>query len=131
MNSLTNYAERRLLDAANGVAAIATGNRFVALFTADPTETGSTAAEVTGGGYARQALPIAAAATDGSNGTSATTTADIIFPDMPACVVTHVGILDAVTGGNMWQKEALVQAQTVNNGNPFRFDTGNLTTKLD
>jgi hypothetical protein len=66
---------------------------YASLHTADPSGTG--AAEVTGGTYARLALTMAAPSGGASSNTNAAT-----ISSMPACTVTFQGIWDASTAGN-------------------------------
>ena len=91
----------------------------VSLHTADPTDAG-TGTEVTGGSYARVArAPLdanwsAVSATDGIT----KNVAAITFPAPTANwgVVTHFGIWDASTAGNMICYGALGTSKTINNG---------------
>ncbi len=68
---------------------------YLALYTTDPTAA-NTGTQVTGGSYARQAI-------DFVNGASGATShnAAITFTDLPAATITHYGILDAATAGNL------------------------------
>ncbi len=69
---------------------------WLALHTEDPTVLGSPGTEAAGGDYARQAGTWSA---PGSK-TSATTTA-ATWTGMTACVVTHIGVWSAASGGHM------------------------------
>lgn len=94
---------------------------YVSLHTADPTDAG-TGAEVTGGSYARVAVQPAdgnwtgASATDGNTDNAAA----ITFPAPTANwgVVTHFGIWDRLTGGNLITFGAITPNKTINNGDP-------------
>ena len=79
---------------------------YVSLHTADPTQTG--ASEVTGGGYTRVVSTFV-------NPTTKVTenVADVEFTDMPAVTVTHIGLWDAVTGGNFWWGGELAISKTI------------------
>lgn len=103
---------------------------FVALYTAAPGETGG-GTEVSGGSYARVAVPpldanwSAASATDGVTDNVGA----ITFPAPTANwgVVTHFGISDRLTSGNPRLYGALAQAKTVNNGDAApNFPAGSL-----
>jgi len=93
----------------------------VSLHTADPTDAG-TGTEVLGGSYARVDRPpldanwSAASATDGLTDN----VADITFPAPTANwgVITHFGIWDALTSGNLLVHGALGTSKTVNSGDP-------------
>lgn len=70
-------------------------NVFLALYTSDPTVS-DTGTESTGGSYARQQLSFGTEA-DGSVASNTSET----FSSMPAGTVTHWGIRDASSGGNL------------------------------
>jgi hypothetical protein len=70
-------------------------NLYLALYTNDPT-IADTGTEVTGGSYARQLLSFANA-----SGGSKTSNTSETFTSMPATTVTHWGIRDASSGGNL------------------------------
>ena len=108
----------------------------VALFTAAPSDSGG-GTEVTGGSYARVDRPPLDANWDavGAGGTDGHTsnTADIVFPSPTANwgVITHVGIFDATTAGNLLFHGALTTPKTVNSGDPApKFVAGDLDVTL-
>lgn len=107
----------------------------VGLFTAAPGESGG-GTEVSGGSYARVQLnPLDAnwAATAGGNGTTSNSVA-ITFPAPTANwgVVTHFGIFDAVSAGNLLIYAALTVQKTINNGDAApSFAIGALTVQID
>lgn len=68
---------------------------WLALFTADPTVTGSQVNEVTGGSYAR--LPCVWT----TPGSKTTALGQLRFLNMPACTVTNYAVCDALAGGNI------------------------------
>jgi len=76
-------------------------SRWLALFVADPTDNNLTANEVSAGWYARIATGAWAAPTGSSNATSNSN--QITFPAVTAnsVQVSHWGIYDALTGGNL------------------------------
>jgi hypothetical protein len=94
---------------------------YVSLHTGTLTDAG-TGTEVTGGSYARvQRNPsdanwTAASATDGITDNAAA----ITFPPPSANwgTVTHFGIWDAATSGNLLVHGALTTPRTINNGDP-------------
>lgn len=94
---------------------------YVALHTADPTDAG-TGAEVSGGAYARvQRNPGDANWTAGSPTDGVTkNAADIVFPAPTANwgSITHWGIWDAATAGNLIAYGPMVTPRTVNSGDP-------------
>ena len=97
---------------------------YVALFTADNgLEGGTITGEVSGGSYARQSVTLSAAS-DGESSNSA----DITFPTATADwgTVTHVALMDAATAGNVLMHSALDASKTVNNGDTFKINSGDL-----
>lgn len=119
-------------------------NLYVALYTANPSDTGG-GTEVSGGSYARVALALtlanmagtqAAASTTASSGTGGTTSnnATITFPAPTANwgSVTGMALYDAASGGNEYFWAALTTSKTVNNGDPApTFSAAALTVQLD
>jgi hypothetical protein len=115
---------------------------YVGLYTAAPSDAGG-GTEVTGGSYARvQVGPSTTAwnATQGgtagaSSGTGGQTAnaADITFPAPSANwgTVTHFGIFDAVSAGNLLFHAALTTSKVVNSGDAApKFLAGALTITL-
>ena len=95
MANMTDYLENKLLDSLLGVSAYTFPSTvYLALFTADPTDVGSVASEVTGGGYVRATLAGKFSTATGTTGISANTTA-IAFPEATATwgTITHVGLM--------------------------------------
>jgi hypothetical protein len=95
---------------------------YLALFTT-PTSDAGGGTEVSGGSYARQAVTLSAA-----SGGASENSADITFPQATADwgTITHVALMDALTGGNMLMHTALDESKTVNNGDTFKINTGDL-----
>ncbi|PEJ57384.1 hypothetical protein CN692_13300 [Bacillus sp. AFS002410] len=80
-SNLTNYAQAKLLDHVLGTTAFTKPTTiYVSLHTADPTETGSTAAEIVGNGYVRQAITFAAGTNAAGIATALSNGADVLFP---------------------------------------------------
>lgn len=102
----------------------------VGLFTAAPSDVGG-GTEVTGGSYARAALnPLDAnwAAPVGGNGvTSNSSTITFATPSANWGNVTHFGIFDAASGGNLLLWGSLTIAKTINQGDAVTFPAGSLT----
>jgi hypothetical protein len=93
---------------------------YVALFTTDPAEAGS-GTEVTGGSYARQSVTFSVTNNTASN------TGIITFSSMPAATVTHFGLYDASTSGNLLYYGALTSSRTTQAGDDAEFAVGTLT----
>ncbi len=80
--------------------------------------------ELSGSGYARQAITFAAA----SSG-SAATNATVTFPTATGSwgSVSHWGIFDAASSGNLLLHGAFASAKTIGTGDVFRINSGDLT----
>jgi len=128
MSQMTNYLEKKLLDHTLGKAAFSMPTTtYLALFTSDPGETGSLAAEVSAGGYSRQAITSAMAATNSTTGVSNNSNVITFGPASADWgTITHIGIMDASTGGNMLLFGALTSARTIQNGDSLQFAAGSL-----
>lgn len=127
--ALSNFWENELIDHLfRGRSYTAPSAMHFALFTAAPGETGG-GTEVSGGSYARVSYAPTTANFEGTGGeTTATDSAGtagatqninaITFaaPSANWGVVTHMGILDASTSGNLYTYGALTASKTVNNG---------------
>lgn len=125
--SFSNYLETKVLGHVfGGTAYTAAGTLYLALFTTNPAEDGS-GTEVTGGGYARQTVAFTV------TGNTASNTAAVEYPTASANygTVTHVGVYDASTGGNLLAYAALTSSKSIETGDVFRVPTGDLDITLD
>lgn len=130
MSQMTNYLEDAIINHIfRGTTFSAPTTLYVALFTAAPTDAGG-GTEVTGGSYARVAVPCNTtnwAATSGGNGVTSNSNA-ITFPTATANWgnVVAVAFMDAASGGNMLIY--LSQSSTaVNSGQTASFAAGQLS----
>lgn len=100
---------------------------YVGLFTADPTDTGSGATEITGNNYSR------VSATFSVSGATATTTAAVEFAAATGSwgTISHIGIFDASSSGNLIAHSALSASKAIGTGDVFRIPTGDLDVTLD
>ena len=100
---------------------------YLALCVADPTDENITANEVSAAWYARQAV----GAWQAPTGTSTTTSNSnqVTFPAVTgsAVTVTHWGIYDAISGGNLLASDALTAAKVLNVNDVFVVNPGDLT----
>lgn len=134
MADMTNALEKEICDGLTGVTQYTSpATVYLALFTADPTETGSVANEVSGTNYARVSLSGKfSASTDGS----ASNTAPITFATAGAGgwgTVTHVGLMKSGTAStdDMILYKALQAGPiTILENEIFQFLTGNLTITI-
>lgn len=99
---------------------------YVGLFTTDPGESGA-GTEISGGSYARTAVTFTV------TGDTASNSAGVEFPAATANwgTITHIGIMDAETSGNMIVHAALTASKTIADGDVFRIPTGDLDVTLD
>jgi len=139
MSAMSDYLENQIVDHLFRTATFSKPTTvYVALFTAAPSDAGG-GTEVSGGSYARVQVGPADASwnatqggtTGASSGTGGLTdnAADVTFPTPSANwgTVTHFGIFDASTGGNLLIHGALTTSKTVNNGDPApKFTAGDL-----
>ena len=145
MAAMTDYLENKIIDQIfRGQAYTFPGTLYVALFTANPTDSAA-GTEVSGGSYARVAVvgslanwagTQSAASTVASSGTGGTTSNNgtITFPAPTANwgVITGIAICDALTAGNELFFGALTTSKTVNNGDAApSFAAAALTLQID
>jgi len=125
MAALSDYAEKLVLDylMTTGSATRPT-EWYVALYTAAPSDSGG-GTEVSGSGYAREAATFAAASTPGGT-TSNTNTIAFTAAGGSWGTITHIGIFDAATSGNLLWHGGLAASKTVGDGDTIEFAIGNL-----
>jgi len=127
MAEFSNYLENALINAVlRNTSYTSPATVYVSLYTTDPTDADS-GTEVSGGSYARTAVTMGAP----SNGVS-TNSADVTFPTATASwgTVTHIGIHDALTTGNLLFHTPLDTSKTIDSGDIFKIETGNLSVTL-
>lgn len=126
--SFSNYLETEILDHVfAGAAYTAPGTHYLALFTAVADgETGSVT-EVSGGGYARQTVAFT------TSGNTTSNNAAVEFPTATANygTVTHVGVYDASSSGNLMAYATLSASKTIETGDVFRVPSGDLDITLN
>ena len=128
MAEFSNYLENKVLDhVLRNTSYTSPTTVYVGLFTSDPTDAGS-GTEVSGGSYARQTLSVTTA-----SGGIVTSSADVTFPQATAQwgTITHLGLLDAITSGNLLMHTALTTSKSIDNGDILKISSGNLTVTLD
>jgi hypothetical protein len=98
----------------------------VALYTAAPNDSGG-GTEVTGGAYARQSVAFSV------SGNTATNSGAVEYPTATASygTVSHVGVFDAATGGNLIAYAALSASKAIDTGDVFRVPAGDLDITLE
>lgn len=127
MSEMSNYLENALINAVlRNTSYTSPTTTYVSLHTADPTDDGS-GTEVSGGSYARTA------GTYGSPSNGVTTnSAAIEFPQCTSTwgTVSHIGIWDASTSGNLLFHTALDSSKTIETGDIFKIASGSLSVTL-
>ena len=125
MAALSDHAEKLLLDwmMTTGSATRPTA-WYVGLFTVAPSDSGG-GTEISGNGYAREAVTFAAASTPGG---TTSNTGDVSFTAAGGNwgTITHIGIHDAVSSGNLLWHGAMTASKTVNDGDTLEFSIGNI-----
>tara|TARA_R100001480_G_scaffold33147_1_gene44760 strand:- start:1091 stop:1486 length:396 start_codon:yes stop_codon:yes gene_type:complete len=130
MAGFSDYLEDKVLNHVfGGNSYTAPGTLYVGLFTAAPSDSGG-GTECSGGSYARKSMP--AMTVSGTSPTTATNGAAVEFATATGSwgTVTHVGVFDASTSGNLLGFAALTASKTVSSGDVFRFDAGDLDITL-
>jgi hypothetical protein len=97
------------------------------LYTSDPGDDNS-GTECTGGAYARQVVSV----TTASDGI-VTSSADVTFPQATDNwgTISHIGLLDALSSGNLLMHTPLTTSKTIDEGDIFKVPLGQLTASLD
>lgn len=101
---------------------------YMALFTSNPADDASgTEVSASGTAYARQS------ATFTVSGDTASNSAAIEFPTATASfgTVSHVGVFDASSGGNLIAYAALSTSKAIDTGDVFRIPAGDFDVTLD
>ena len=129
MAALSDFAEKLVLDWLMTVgAATRPTTWYVALYTAAPSDSGG-GTEVSGNGYARQSATFAAAVSPG--GTQTTTDSQVFTASGGSWgTVTHMGIFDASTSGNLLWHGILTASKVVGDGDTLTFATGAIDLTL-
>ena len=127
MAEMSNYLENALINVTlRATAFTAPTTVYVALYTTDPTDA-DTGTECSGTSYARQSVTFGAP----SNGAS-TNSAAVEFPQAGSSwgTITHIGLRDASTAGNLLYHTPLDASKTIATGDVFRIATSSLSVTL-
>ena len=125
--SFTNFLETEILDHVfAGAAYTAPGTHYLGLFTAAPGEAGG-GTELSGSAYVRKAVNFA------TSGATTSNNAAIEFPTATGSwgTVTHVGVFDAASSGNLMAYATLSSSKAIATGDVFRVPTGDLDITLN
>lgn len=119
----TDYLESKIVRHIIGAATFTPpAGLYLALFTSDPGEAGSTANEMTGGSPAYARKPITFGTESGGQASNSAQ----ISVNVPTGTTTHFGIMDAVSGGNMLYSDAFEIPISTVSGTPLVFAAGDV-----
>lgn len=127
--SFSNFLETEILDHVfGGNAYTAPATLYLSLHTANPDEDASgTEVSTSGTAYARESVAFTV------SGNTASNSAAVEFDTATANfgTVTHVGVWDASSSGNMLCYAALTSSKNIETGDVFRVPAGDLDITLD
>jgi hypothetical protein len=125
--SFSNYLENKVLGHVfGGTAYTAASTLYLGLHTSNPNEDDS-GTEVSGTSYVRQTAAFTVTDNTASN------TSAIEFPTAGGSwgTITHVGVYDASSNGNLLAYAALSASKTIETSDVFRVPAGDLDITLD
>ena len=125
--SFTNFLETEILDHVfAGAAYTAPSQHYLGLFTAAPGEAGG-GTELSGSAYVRKAVDFS------TSGATTSNDAAIEFPTATGSwgTVTHVGVFDAASSGNLMAYATLSSSKAIATGDVFRVPSGDLDITLN
>ena len=126
--SFTNFLETEILDHVfAGAAYTAPSTKYLALFTAIADGEAGSVTELSGNAYARQTVAFT------TSGNTTSNNAAVEFPTATGSwgTVTHVGIYDASTSGNLMAYATLSSSKAIATGDVFRVPSGDLDITLN
>lgn len=127
MSEMSNYLENGLLNAVlRNTSYTSPTTVYVGLYTSNPGE-GNTGTEVSGNSYARKS------ATFGSPSDGVCTNSAAVEFDQATGswgTISHVGLLDAITSGNLLFYTDITTSKTIETGDIFKIAAGSLSVTL-
>ena len=124
MSAKSNYLENAVLDHVLGTTALTSPTVYLSLYTSNPDEDDS-GTEVSGNGYARIAVDFNAAS--GGSATGPDAVKEFTASGGAFGTVTHFGLHDASTSGNLIYYGALTASKTIADGDTLRFAANSVT----
>ena len=124
MSDASDFLETAICNIFRATNITAPATVYVALYTAAPSDSGG-GTELSGNGYARQAVTFGAP----SGGAIANSSSPTFGPNTSSNwgSITHIGIFDASTSGNLLAWRVATSARTVNVGDSYNIAVGALT----
>jgi len=126
--SFTNFLETEILDHVfAGAAYSAPATKYLALFTAISDGEAGSVTELSGDAYSRQSVAFT------TSGATTSNNAAVEFPTATGDwgTVTHVGVYDAVSSGNLMCYATLSSSKAIDTGDVFRVPSGDLDITLN
>ena len=126
--SFTNFLETEILDHVfAGAAYTAPSTKYLALFTAISDGEAGSVTEISGNAYARQTVAFT------TSGNTTSNNAAVEFPTATGSwgTVTHVGVYDASSSGNLMAYATLSSSKAIATGDVFRVPSGDLDITLN
>ena len=126
--SFTNFLETEILDHVfAGAAYTAPSTKYLALFTAIADGEAGSVTELSGSAYARQTVAFT------TSGNTTSNNAAVEFPTATGSwgTVTHVGVYDAASSGNLMAYATLSASKAIDTGDVFRVPSGDLDITLN
>lgn len=124
--SASDYSENKIAELLVGKTAFTLPSTWVALYTGAPTDAGG-GTEATGGSYARKSTAAGDWGSAAGGVISNTNAITFVTPSGSWGTITHFGIFDAATVGNLLVWADLTSSQAVGTGNTVSFAAGQLT----
>lgn len=133
MAGLVDSKENEILDGLLGNATLMPNPVYIGLMTAEPNDDGSGVVEPSGGGYVRLSVANTLGEWPAASVGAKTNASILAFTaaSAPWGVITHFGIFDAVSGGNILAFGALNASRDILTSDVFRFLIGDLVVTLD
>ena len=126
MAGTSNYLENKILGhVLTSTSYTAPGTKYLALYTSDPGDDNS-GTEVSGTNYARVSAAFTVTGNVGTN------SAAIEYAAAGSVwgTVSHVGVMDASSSGNLLYHAALTSSKAITTGDIFRIPAGSLTVTM-
>ena len=122
-----DYLENGILNTLRGITFAAPAKCYLALYLNDPGESGTSGTEIGYTGYKRMEINFSVPA-DSSGGIGIQNLTDITFPtpDSAAGTITHVGVVDSLSGGNMLVRGELTEPLVIGAEEPPVFLAGDV-----
>lgn len=127
MSAISDYLENKLVNLVlRNEPFTPPSTVYLALYTSDPTDAG-TGTEVSGGAYERQVITFGA-----PNDGMSSNDSEILFPIATANwgTITHIGLLDAKTGGNLLFHGEITTPKTISTNDQLKINIGDISVTL-